>query len=134
MELDQRIQRAEAAAATLREATREAHEAMQGLRALKREVIRDFDVRVAALSGATERTIHDTVEAGLDRYKATLDKAIVSATQAVYDRFDLLATIMLGEERTERPVSELLRRHLQRLCNCDGPPHRLECPVKEITG
>ena len=134
MDLEQRIQRAEAAAETLRDATREANETIKGLRLATREATREFDTRVAAVSGATERTIHEIVEAGLDRYKATLDKAIASATQAVYDRFDLLATIMLGEERTERPVSELLKRHLARLCNCDGPPHKLACPVKEITG
>jgi hypothetical protein len=101
----------------LKQATREAHEAIQGLREAQRDMRALLEeVRGAALESVQKR-ISDAVVAGLAEYDASLKEAIGKGTQATYDRFDLLATVCLGEERMRggsvKPLAELFRRYIE---------------------
>lgn len=95
----------------LRQATREAHEAMQGMRDLIREVKAvTAEARTVADEVFSER-MSAQVEAGLASYRESINTAIENATQAVYARFDTITDLMLGESKGQRregltPLSE----------------------------
>src|ERR1700689_1932630 len=83
----------------LREATRQAREAAKDLRAevkAAREARREFfaapelEARLAKLTKLTEEA--------LARYDGSIKQAIDGATQAVWNRFDTITMIALGED------------------------------------
>lgn len=105
-------------AADLRAAIREAHEAMQGLRDLLREVraLRD-EVEETAGKVFTSR-MEEQVVAGLTAYRESIDKAIEDATAAVFNRFDTIADTMLGESKSQRRRGEIpLAEHAERIAS-----------------
>lgn len=102
--------------AALKAATREAHEAIKGLREAQRDMKALLAEIEAAARKSVEERIDEAIVAGLAEYDAKLIEAIEKGTQATYDRFDLLATICLGEERMKDaetpPLPELMRRYI----------------------
>jgi putative cell wall-binding protein len=83
----------------LRAATREAHEVLKDLR----QVVREAKVVRNSLHASAEKALEDginaTVEASLEKYRDTIEKAIEEATKAVFDRFDTLADHLMGETK-----------------------------------
>lgn len=84
--------------AELREATREAHEAMSDMKRLMKEVREVIGELRAAAHVEVDEMITEEVRKGLDAYKAVLDKAIETATESVYARFDKIGDLILGED------------------------------------
>jgi hypothetical protein len=110
--------------AALREATRAAREAAKDLRGevkAAREFRREFlstpelDARLAELT-----------EAALASYDASIAKAIEDATQAVWNRFDTITMICMGEDpksvrEGRKTIPDLLREFIA----AKGLPYRL---------
>ncbi len=108
----------------LREATREAREAAKDLRAemrAARELRREFlgtpelDARLGELT-----------EAALSRYSDGIDKQIKLATEAVWNRFDTITMICLGEDpqsvrEGKKTIPDLIREFIA----AKGLPYRL---------
>jgi hypothetical protein len=100
--------------AELRNAIRQGHELLRDLRTAVREA-KEYEDRIC-----TERVykrIEDAVSKGLAEYRKALNNAIEGATQATYDRFDLLAAITLGTDAQNirnggEPTAELFKRYL----------------------
>lgn len=95
----------EAKVGELRQATREANETLKDFKhalrdgedLLKRMAEVKEDLILVSNSVFNDR-MSDEVEAGLEDYRASLDRQIEAATQAVYERFDTLGRILLGKE------------------------------------
>jgi len=88
--------------------TREAHEVLKDLKQTLKEVkavieiAEEVEVRtIAACHKVINDGIENAVTAGLDNYHAAIDQSITSATDAVYRRFDMIASILLGEPDEE---------------------------------
>ena len=100
----------------LRELIREANGTLGDIRRERREAA----IMMEKLGpDEVTRRIEEAVAAGLVSYDATLKVAIDEATQAVYDRFDLIAGICLGEDAISRKdgkpaIEELVRRYIAR--------------------
>lgn len=86
----------------LRTATREAHEAMKGLRDMIREANRASERLLAVSREVFDERMNATVKQGLAEYHESIGKAITEATDRVYARFDTLADIMLGEAKYQK--------------------------------
>jgi hypothetical protein len=80
----------------LRAVVREAHEAIQDLRTAIREA-RELRERFLAAPELAEQ-LGERVKEGLDEYGKVLQEAIKVAEQAMYNRFDVLTAICLGED------------------------------------
>lgn len=90
----------------LKEATREAHEAIKDLRQVIKEA-RQVDAHLAEKAyAALETGVAEIVAAGLDEYKVTISKAIDTSTEAVFRRFDTIADLLMGEDKTTRRRGE----------------------------
>lgn len=108
----------------LRAAVREAHETIRDLNeAMKsaRELRDEF-----LNSDAVREKLGTLVKAGLDEYDHTLQHAIRVAEKAMYNRFDVLTAICLGEDpesvRTGvTSIPQLLREYIA----SQGLPYRL---------
>jgi len=100
--------------AALREATREAHEALKDLRTERRAV----EQLVAGIEGRVQRAVADLIEAQVAEQVAALgkvtEKAMADSVAKVGREFDRLAAIYLGhgdedrgtlEEQTRRAVA-----------------------------
>lgn len=106
--------KAQQALRELKQATREAHECLQEIHATERRINDKLDGFRGDLALIVRIQIDDTVKEGLERYKDVIDEAIKQATQATYDRFDLLASIMMGDDKQSqrqgrKPIDELIR-------------------------
>lgn len=88
--------------ARLKEATREAHEAMKDLNMMIQMAKATTKELNTAVSEALENGIGKQVKEGLDQYAESLNAAIDGATQAVYKRFDQIADILLGEDKSSQ--------------------------------
>jgi len=109
-----RLEQAEKALKDLRSAIREGHEILQGFKEAIREA-REFEKHQLS-QDTIKQKIEDKLIAGLKEFEEALAKAISDATQATYDRFDLLASIMLGEDAESAkkgmpPIEELIKRY-----------------------
>lgn len=82
----------------LRDLIRQAHEAVSDLRAVLRDARAVRDSLPAAAEKAVSEQLSAEVQSGLDSYKDALDKAIDTATQAVFRRFDGIEKLLLGED------------------------------------
>lgn len=111
--------------ARLKEATREAHEALKDLNVM----IQMAKATVKELNACVEEALSDgidkQVKQGLDEYKASLSAAIDGATEAVYKRFDLIADILTGEDKASKragkpSIPDLVRRRAQVMINNSG--------------
>jgi hypothetical protein len=107
----------DAKAETLRELIREANGTLSDIRAERRateKLIQDFRADTAA---RMEAVVEEAVRDGLENLGKSIDTAIGNATQAVYNRFDVIAGICLGEDAVARdegkPSTEtLVRRYV----------------------
>lgn len=88
--------------AQLKAATREANEAIKGLR----EAERDLKKVVATIEGMASKTVGALVEeaakAQIARLAAATDKAIDDTSEAIDKRFQQVADILLGEDKKSR--------------------------------
>lgn len=96
----------------LREATREAHEAIKDLRAAIKEARGLWDEVTAKKADEIDATISALVRGGLDGYEAAMAKAIDEADAMVDARFQRITDILLGEDdktkRKDQPSIEEL--------------------------
>lgn len=87
--------------AELREATAEAHGVMKDLRRLLRE-IRAAEAEVVELLATTfEAEVGEVVKKGLDQYASEIKEHTDRASDAVLERFDQMASILIGETAKE---------------------------------
>ncbi len=108
----------------LREATREAREAAKDLRAevkAAREARREFFA-----ADELEARLGELTEAALAKYAASIDEQIKKATEAVWNRFDTITMIALGEDPVsvregKKTVPDLIREFIA----AKGLPYRL---------
>lgn len=102
----------------LRIVVREAHEAIKDMTGLLRQMEQAKQDLEVVSRRVFEDQMAEQVSAGLQEYKTSLDKHIELATQKVYERFDRLADILLGEDRkskkTGKTIEELVRRRAGR--------------------
>lgn len=113
--LGQILEKLQEERAGLREDTRVAHEAIQDL-ATATSRAAEFILTLA--NESVKRTVHAAVKKGLEEYTEAQAKALKKAEQSVYDRFDLLAAILLGEDyeahaKGSPPMDELIRRYVK---------------------
>jgi hypothetical protein len=94
--LEERIAKLEAASTSIREATREAHEAIQTLRLLKRDIAGLLETDAPKL---VETAIDEKVRTGLEEYRSTVNKAMRDSVAHVGRTFDELARLYVGDER-----------------------------------
>lgn len=108
----------------LREATRQAREAAKDLRA---EVKAAREARAAFFAmPELDARLGDLTEENLRRYSASIDEHIKKATEAVYNRFDTICMICMGEDPVSvregrRTVPDLIREFIA----AKGLPYRL---------
>lgn len=87
----------------LREATREAHEVLKDLR----RAIKDGRQLVKEAAGiAVSEQMKPVVDKGLKEFSEALDVAVKEATQSVFDRFDQIRDMLLGEDRTSKRLGK----------------------------
>lgn len=88
--------------AALKEATREAHEALKDLNAaFKKADQYRTELRVAVEVAVAER-IEPVIKLEVQRLKEATDEAIERATEKTFERFDYLADLMLGADRANK--------------------------------
>lgn len=108
----------------LRQATREAHEAIRDLR---KDISAARELRKKFLAAPElDEQLGRLVEQGLKAYDAGLKSAIKTAEKKMYNRFDILAAICLGEDPEsvktgETSLPDLLREFIA----TKGLPYRL---------
>lgn len=94
----------------LKEATREAHEAIQSLRDVIKEARAvKSEIEVLAID-IFDKKIHAQVRVGLEDYRNSIDTAIENATAAVYDRFNKITDILLGETKKSKARGDSLQQ------------------------
>jgi hypothetical protein len=108
----------------LREATRQAREAAKDLRA-EMKAAREFRQEFLA-APELEARLKELTEAALASYDAGIAKAIKDATDAVWNRFDTITMIALGEDpqsvrEGKKTVPDLIREFIA----AKGLPYRL---------
>lgn len=97
--------------AALREAITEGRELLQDMKYQKRRFKNFLDEVRKETSESVRERIDAQVKIGLDEYKATLEKATVDATKAVFKRFDTLADILMGtDDPNKESLATLLRK------------------------
>jgi hypothetical protein len=123
-EIPEHLQRELEVLQDIRAATREAHEATRDLNAAMKAAreLRDEFLN----SDEVLEKLGTLVKAGLDEYDETLQHAIRVAEKAMYNRFDVLTAICLGEDpesvRTGvTSIPQLLREYIA----SQGLPYRL---------
>ncbi len=88
--------------AVLKAATREAHVAAQELAS----VIREARKLQADLKGfadiAVEEAMKPVIDAKFAEFHQAMDKGLEIATKAVFDRFDIIRDMLLGEDQATR--------------------------------
>jgi ABC-type transporter Mla subunit MlaD len=107
-EFTRNLERLEAAIADAREVTRTAHEATKDLRAATRDARTLID---KLIESEIAQRISDAAKAGLAELAQSVDQATVSATDAVFRRFDKLASMLMnGPHKGEPTLEELTVR------------------------
>jgi hypothetical protein len=97
----------------LREATREAHEAMKDMKCLMRECRALMDEMRVVAAREVNRTVHAEIQAGLAAHEKAIIEAVQDGTNAVYARFAELGDILLGEDRSSVRAGHSIRRMVQ---------------------
>jgi hypothetical protein len=107
----------DAKAETLRELIREANGTLKDIRAERvatEKLVKDFrentDARLQAVMEAV-------IKVGLKELGESIDTAIGEATKSVYNRFDVIAGICLGEDAISKaegkpPIEVLVRKYV----------------------
>jgi hypothetical protein len=106
--------RLDAKLAELNEKIREVNGTLKDIRA-ERRLAEELIAR--HIPEQVDTRIDAAVTAGLDEFSASLDTAIEGATQGVFNRFDIIAGIALGEDAASRrkgtqPLEELVRQYV----------------------
>jgi hypothetical protein len=91
----EQVERFEAAAQELRAMISETHSATKALRQAVREAHEVRKQIEEAARVAVEERISAEIQTGLDEYRASLDLALVSSTEAMHKRFDTLTNILM---------------------------------------
>jgi hypothetical protein len=98
----------------LRQATREAHEAMKDMKLL----MRDVRVVIAELHEAAGTDVRDlldsAVKAGMQAHKDAIGDAIEEGTKMVFRRFAELGEAMLGEDRAGKRNGSAIKELAQK--------------------
>lgn len=103
--------------------TREAHEALKDIKAATKELndtIKHADEAqvqlMAALVHVVDEAIGEAIETGLANYAGAIETSIDAATAAVYQRFDLIAGILLGDMESEdmEDAARLVRKSMDK--------------------
>jgi N-methylhydantoinase B/oxoprolinase/acetone carboxylase alpha subunit len=101
------------AASSLRDLTRQAHEAAKDLKA----TIKSFNEARNRIQEQADEQINECVSAGLKEYKDKLAEAIQTSEKAIYKRFGNIEKILTGEEdrahgkqNLEEQVRELMSK------------------------
>jgi vacuolar-type H+-ATPase subunit H len=87
--------------AALKEATRAAHEATKDLIAATKEARKVIEEIKAEADEQVDQRLSVALKEGLDELAESVGQAIETATTAVYDRFDRVADILLGETKSD---------------------------------
>jgi hypothetical protein len=82
---------------TLQELLREAHEVLKDLRAANKEARRLVDAMPSLVKEAVGALLLEAANSELVAYHEAMGRAIEAATTKVYDRFDQLGKMLLGE-------------------------------------
>ncbi len=85
--------------AALKTATREANEAIQGLREVMKDARQYRKELEASMQKAVDERVSDAVATGLESFQEALGKAIDGATEKTYARFDQITELLLGESK-----------------------------------
>lgn len=97
--------------AALKAAITEGRELLQDMKYQRRRFKNFLDEVRKETAESVRNRIDTEVKAGLDEYKATLERATTDATKAVFRRFDTLADIMMGtDDPTKESLAVLLRK------------------------
>jgi hypothetical protein len=105
--------------------TREAHEVLKDIKAATRELKETIELArqvqaslMITVVEVVDNAIGETVESGLQNYSRAIDIAIDEAQDAVYERFDLIAAILMGgtdeTEMTLEDGARLIRKTLDK--------------------
>lgn len=86
----------------IKTATREANEAIQGVREVMREAKQYRKELEAAAQEAIDTRIAEAVATGLETFHEALTAAIDGGTERTYRRFDELTELLLGEDKKNR--------------------------------
>lgn len=86
----------------LREASREAHEAIQDLRVAMKDGKQLLQEIRTAAKGAVDEQVEAAIEAAVMRLKEAVEAAIEPATAEVFKRFDTITDTLMGEDRRSR--------------------------------
>lgn len=105
--------------AELRQVIREANETLKDLRAERRAAAADLLGSTEEITRVTRERIDSVVTTGLEKYQGSLEVAIDRSTKSIYKRFDLIASICLGEDYDSKKagtatVQELVRRYIKK--------------------
>lgn len=107
--LDKKIEAAQQATRKVQEETRGMREAAADLRAAAKAAEATLSALRAAARGEVEEILQKAVEDGLKDLGTHTVKYIDGAKQGVYDRFDALSKLLLGEgQNGEKSISELI--------------------------
>lgn len=101
-DLDKKLELYDQKVLQLRTATREANEAIQGVREVMREASRYRQEIEDFIQRSVDGRVSDAVAIGLESFKEALDGALESATERTYGRFDQIAELLLGEDRASQ--------------------------------
>jgi hypothetical protein len=101
-----RMQQAREVILELRDAIQEAHGLLKDLKQSKR----DIDEYICP---GIDNRLDTEVRKQLERLNVTTKKAIDSSTQAVFNRFDKLAALLMGEEDDRPTVEELVKQKVE---------------------
>lgn len=71
-----------------------------------RKVEKSIDVKMASFPQIIDAKINADIEEGLKNYNEALQRAIADAEKVVNQRFDRLATILLGEDAKSRRLGQ----------------------------
>jgi len=109
--------------ATIREATRQANEAIQGVKEVMREAKKYREDLEIATQKAVDERVAEAVAIGLETFKEALDGAIESGTERTYKRFDELTSLLMGEDRASRRQGHKSLKEMT-LDKLDIQPHK----------
>lgn len=113
--LDRKLAQAAEVEQRLRDLIAEAHGALKDAKAERRALAEERARIQALVDGETiadriEESLRDHIREGLKSYDVALKEAINGGTAAAFDRFDTLASVMLGEDE---PSKETIAEHVR---------------------
>ena len=118
--------------AELKRLTREAHEAIQDLNGVLREARQMVTAIDNVAQVAVTQRLEPVVEEQIRLLSEATATAIAASEQGIYDRFDTLTQMMMGEDRKSiregRPTIPQMAENIGALRRGEEPPHDLDFP------